>query len=264
VAADVDRDRFVKERPHAVPGSIPHALDMFRNEVRFYREVAPEVGVRVPRCFAAEEDDGGFRLELEDLGSWASGGDPRAVAAALSVLHARWEGAAMARWPWLRRVGAGADLIAELYDRTWPSVERREDVSATVVAAGRSYVGRVHELELAEGEGGPLTLVHGDAALRNVRTSANGTEVAFVDWEDVRVASGSVDLAWLLVSSVEPGEWDGVVAVADPNDRDGLAVVGPTAISQAILSLSDLPDGGAEAAAAVRRIEAAVERWFDG
>jgi hypothetical protein len=36
----------VKRRGLPAPGSIPEALDMFRSEVRFYREIAPVIGVR--------------------------------------------------------------------------------------------------------------------------------------------------------------------------------------------------------------------------
>ena len=251
---------FVKRRPHAVPGTIPHALDMFRSEVRFYREIAGEVGVRVPACAAAEETEDGFRLELEDLGGWAPGGDPVAVARVLGQLHDRWEGRAEARWPWLRRVGAGADLIAALYERTWPALEARGDLPGRVVDAGRSFVGRVGELELLEGTAGPLTLIHGDASARNVRTSPAG-EVALLDWEDVRLACGAVDLAWWLLTSVEPDGWDAVIEASSPADRAGLATVAPTAVSQALLSLADAPPGGREAAASIARIDAAVSRW---
>ena len=248
-----------KERPHPAEGTIPHALDMFRSEVRFYREIAPEVGVRVPACFTAEEHEDGFRLELEDLGDWEEGGDAVAVAEELAVLHGLWEGRAEHRWPWLRRVGAGADLIAVLYDRTWPEVERRGDVSAAVVELGRSFVGRVEELEAAEGAAGPLTLIHGDVSARNVRTGPDG-EIAFVDWEDVRLACGAVDLAWWLVSSVEPVRWDEVVAASSSVDRDGLAVVLPTAASQAIFGLAGEAEGSEAARRWVRAIEAVAAR----
>ena len=40
---------FIKERTRPAPRSIPALLGVFEREVRFYREVAPEVGVRVPR-----------------------------------------------------------------------------------------------------------------------------------------------------------------------------------------------------------------------
>lgn len=249
----------MKERPHAVPGTIPHALDMFRNEVRFYRDIAPEVGVRVPACHAAEEHEGGFRLELEDLGGWAEGADPVAVARELAVLHGLWEGRAAHRWPWLRRAGAGADLIAAHYDRTWPAVERRRDVPAPVAGLGRSLVGRVRALEVAEGAAGPLTLIHGDASWGNVRTSPSG-EVAFLDWEDVRLACGAVDLAWWLVTSVDAERWDEVIAVSLPADRDGLDAVLPTAASQAILALASEPEGSEAAQRWARRVEVVVER----
>ena len=61
---------FVKRRGLPAPGSIPHTLDIFRSEVRFYREVAAEAGVRVPACYTAEISDAGTLLVLEDLSSW--------------------------------------------------------------------------------------------------------------------------------------------------------------------------------------------------
>jgi hypothetical protein len=250
---------FVKRRPHAVPGTIPHALDMFRNEVRFYLEVAPAVGVRVAACFVADESDDGFRLELEDLGGWSIGSDPVAVAEVLRVLHERWVGRADdGRWPWLRPPAAAAELIAELYERTWPSLSARSDLSPAVREVGASFVGRIVELERAEGEG-PLTLIHGDASARNVRTSPTG-EVALLDWEDVRLAPGAVDLAWWLLTSVEPRDWDAVLDASSATDRACLVTAMPTAISQALLSLADLADGAPESAASIARMDAAIER----
>jgi hypothetical protein len=55
---------FTKRRAAATPGSIPDVLQMFPREVRFYREVAPDVGVRTPACYHAEEHDGATHLEL--------------------------------------------------------------------------------------------------------------------------------------------------------------------------------------------------------
>ena len=61
---------FVKRRTPAVPGSIPDVLGMFTGEVRFYREIAPLPGVRVPACYTAEDTAGGTLLVLEDLSGW--------------------------------------------------------------------------------------------------------------------------------------------------------------------------------------------------
>jgi hypothetical protein len=231
------RPVFVKKRPVAAAGSIPEALDMFRNEVRFYRSVAPVVGVRVPACAAAVEGPDGTELVLEDLSAWAQGGDPVAVARVLRALHDRFSGRTH-EWPWLRTAGVGAELIAALYDRTWPTIADR--TSGAVRRLGSSLVGAVVAAERAEGGAGPITLVHGDAALRNVRTSTDG-EIALLDWEDVRAASGEVDLAWLLLSSVAPTRWDEVIA-AYGTTTDALTPVLPSAAAQALLSMADADD----------------------
>src|SRR4051812_42751845 len=109
---------FEKRRPAPVPGTIPAALDMWRSEGGFYREVAPAIEVvRVPSCASAEVfEDGSTRLVLDDLAGLRPGGSPVAVAAALRRLHDRWAGECSSRWPWLRQVGAGVDLIASLYE----------------------------------------------------------------------------------------------------------------------------------------------------
>jgi hypothetical protein len=67
---------YVKRRGVPPPGSIPEALGMFRAEVRFYQEIAPVVGVRVPLCHRAEAGDDGTLLVLEDLSSWRLGAEP--------------------------------------------------------------------------------------------------------------------------------------------------------------------------------------------
>jgi hypothetical protein len=63
---------------------------MFRCEVRFYEEIAPVIGVRVPACYRAEATDDGTLLELEDLSSWQPGADPARVAEILAGLHESW------------------------------------------------------------------------------------------------------------------------------------------------------------------------------
>ena len=248
---------FEKRRDPALPGSIPHALDMFRAEVRFYREIAPVVGIRVPRCLVAEDTSGGTRLVLEDFSSWTPGGDPVRVAAELAALHERWAGRALTRGPWLRRVGAGAELVAKLFDQTWPQLRRRGDVTAELIALGDGLTGRVAALERATGAAGPPTLCHGDASLRNVFTGP-GDEIAFVDWEDVTRAPGVTDLAWLLVSSVPPLRWTEVVqAYGSANQLD---VVLPAAAVQGLLSLGNLAEGSAEAGEWVERLSATRRR----
>ena len=123
---------------------------MFEHELRFYREVAPEVGARVPACYEAVETGRGFRLVLEDLSSWVEGGDPVNVAAVLKDMHARWAGVAERRWPWLNRDGRGASAIGNLYNRVWSGMQGRPDLTPAVRDLGGRFVGQVTALELGE------------------------------------------------------------------------------------------------------------------
>jgi hypothetical protein len=244
-------DGFVKRRGLPAPGSIPDVLDMFRAEVRFYREIAPVAGVRVPECFRADDDADETLLVLEDLSAWLPGADPVAAAGVLAGMHQRWAGQADARWPWLRQVGAAADLVEELYERTWPLLAARNELPRRVADLGAHLVGRVCAAEAAVAEGGPITLVHGDASLANMRTGPDG-EVALLDWEDVSAAPGVLDLAWLLVSSVDPARWPEVIDAYGP--APGLGQVLPAVIVQGLLSLADTPAESAEAYGWIARL----------
>jgi aminoglycoside/choline kinase family phosphotransferase len=248
---------YVKRRHWPEPGSIPDVLDMFRCELRFYKDIAPVVGVRVPACYQAEETDEGTLLVLEDLSQWQPGADPAAAARVLSGLHRHWEGRAQRRWPWLRADGAAADLVQKLFDRTWPQLATRGDLSPLVRAHGERLVGYVIDAEAAASRAGATTLLHGDASMLNMRTSPAG-EIALLDWEDVSAGPGIYDLAWMLVSSVDPIRWDEAIAAYGP--IDGLAQVLPAAMVQGLLSLSDTSAGTAKAAAWTARLDAASKR----
>lgn len=230
---------------------------MFRSEVRFYREIAPVIGVRVPACYRTEDTGEGTVLILEDLSSWQPGADPVAAARLLSGMHRRWAGQAHCRWPWLRPVGAAAGLVEELFARTWPGLAGRGDLTPAVRALGERLVGNVAGSERAIGTAGPLTLVHGDASTRNMRTGPGG-ELVLLDWEDVSAAPGVLDLAWLLVSSVEPAQWDAVIAAYGP--AGGLTDVLPAMAVQGLLSMSDTAAGSAAAAGWAGRLATAAAR----
>lgn len=244
---------FTKRRAAAAPGSIPDVLQMFPREVRFYREVAPYVGVRTPACYLAEEQDGATHLELEDLSSWRPGADPVVAARLLRDLHARWEGSAVERWPWLPRPDLG-NLVGELYDRAWATARERPELTPTVRDLGDSLVGRVLEMDARADASGPVTFTHGDASARNMRTSPDG-EVALLDWEDYGAGPGIVDVAWHLVSSVAPAAWD--AALTAYGDTSGLRDALPSAAVQGLLSLAFEEDDVDTARWVVRLDEAA-------
>jgi hypothetical protein len=246
---------FVKRRGIANPGSIAEALDIFGSEVRFYREIAPEIGIRVPACYRAEESAEGTLLELEDLSAWTPGADPDAAAHLLADLHNRWTNKAADRWPWLRPIGAGIDLVERLYAETWPRLAARDDLSPIVRTLAERLVGNVATAERQLLKAGPLTLVHGDASAQNLRTSPTG-ELALLDWEDVSAAPGVLDLGWFLLSSVAPDDWP--TTIATYGHDTGLNAVLPSLMVQGLLSLADHSPETPEAKAWAHRLDAAA------
>ena len=195
-------------------------------------------------------------LVLEDLSAWQPGADPTAAAKVLSEVHQRWSGRALARWPWLRAVGAAADLVEEPYGQTWPALAARADMPPGLRDLAAQLVGKVVASEQAISHAGPPTLAHGDASMVNMRNSADG-EIALLDWEDVSAAPGIADLAWLLVSSVEPDLWAEVTAAYGASA--GLRTVLPAVAVQGLLSLSDHPDGSPQAAGWIARLAFATD-----
>jgi hypothetical protein len=242
---------FVKRRAPAEPGSVADVLGMFTAEVRFYREIAPVVGVRVPACYRAEESAEGTLLVLEDLSAWDEGADPVDHARVLRGMHDRWRGEAALRWPWLRPVGAGGDEIDDLWRRTWPRIADHPGLTPRV----RAFGARVDGLEVGA-PSGPTTLCHGDPSARNARTSPEG-EIALLDWEDVTAGHPADDLVWMLVSSVDPFRWDETLAAYGP--VDGIAEAWPEGVRQGLFSLSDDPEGP-DAEASCARLDEACRR----
>jgi len=248
----------IKRRDPAAPGTIPDRLQMFAREVRFYREVAPTIGIRVPGCLRAEVDSDGFTLlELEDLSTWRPGADPVTAAKVLREMHSRWESTAVQTWPWLPRHDV-SDLVEDLFAVRWPTIRARADVTPQTRQQGDSLVGGVRQAERESESAGSPTLIHGDASRNNMRTSPSG-EVALLDWEDFGVGPGVCDLAWFLVSSVHPREWD--AAIGSYGSSDGLDRALPAAIVQALLSLDAEEEGSPDATARMTSL-AEARHWM--
>jgi thiamine kinase-like enzyme len=173
----------------------------------------------------------------------------------LRGLHARWEGSAVRRWPWLPRPDA-SDLVGTSYDEAWRTARDRPELTDLVRDLGDSLVGRAAEVERLAHRSGPVTFIHGDASALNMRTSPQG-EVALLDWEDYGAGPGIVDLAWHLVSSVDPAEWD--VALTAYGDTSGLVDALPAVAVQGLLSFA-FADEDDDTGAWVARLEEVARR----
>lgn len=209
---DLPRDIFAKLAP-TDPIQRAMAVDtgMGAREARFYRELARELPVRVPRPLWSRwtADRRGYIMLLEDLASsgctfpdFQAGGDlafARSAIEGLARLHAAyWESPRFA-----------ADLA-------WIKPQIHSELGPQLVASGVASFGAeqpdvfhdVADIYIHHGaavakllDAGPQTLLHGDSHLGNLFRD-RGT-AGFLDWACVSRGPGLRDVAYLLCASID-------------------------------------------------------------
>lgn len=181
------------------------AVDL--REVPFYRELAPGLGVRVPRCYYGAIDATRAVLVLEDL-EHAKQGDcleqldargAATMARVLAGLHATW---------WERPELASTEWLPPMSVRTkeW-LVPRRaqclETIGDRLPSWVRQWLERVEEINaraLDLLEGAPQTLLHADLHLDNVLFEGDAADPILIDWARVARGPAAIDLVELLFS----------------------------------------------------------------
>ncbi|MCU1455890.1 MAG: hypothetical protein JWN46_4036 [Acidimicrobiales bacterium] len=181
-------------------------------EAGFYRDLAPSLPVRAPRCYYVdhEPDTDRYVVVLEDLaparaGDQLVGCSPDEAAAAideLAALHApRWGDPALASIPWLHRhsdlsVELGVQVFGGLapgfLERYGPELSpEASDLVERFIPRLRAYLGD---------RPGPWTVAHGDFRADNLLFG--GDRVAVVDWQTVAHGPAEADVAYFLGGSV--------------------------------------------------------------
>ena len=179
-------------------------------EARFYRDVAPEVPLRIPEVHHASiDDDGGYVMVLEDLvasGCRLPGPSDDDVADSvasiiheLALLHARYWGDPRLDTDlhWVTEgfrvaFGGGGKFIAKADERFG------DQMGPTFRRLARLYVERTGDIAGLLGAG-PPTLIHGDPHLGNL--FLDGDRAGFFDWGMVWRATGVRDVAYVLGNS---------------------------------------------------------------
>jgi aminoglycoside phosphotransferase (APT) family kinase protein len=195
--------------------------EMYLTECRFYRDLAPELEIETPVVFGMEvdEDTGAFVLLMEDLGARGarlgiaseptSVDEVASVLATLAALHAPfWESArldddlAWLHLPTTSRFVAfwrevGPRLAARHLERGHRAdvVSDRSWVHDRVWTAFDALVDRL--------AASPRTVVHGDVHVGNTYYLPNGRG-GVLDWQLLLQGSWSVDVAYLVMTALEP------------------------------------------------------------
>jgi hypothetical protein len=203
--------------------AVASGLDMYRNEVRFYRRLAGDTALAIT-CHHADVDDRthDFVLILDDMSSAAVvdqlAGCPHdravEVVVALADHHAGfWNETGLDGEPWLRRLADArlVDPFVAAFRATWPLVRSRfaHDLDERIVTLGDRFADLMPALA-ADLSQPPCTLSHGDFRLDNMFFCRPG-RVRLCDWQLTDRSRGPRDLAYFLTQSLTPAaraEWE--------------------------------------------------------
>lgn len=250
------------------------ALDSYRNEVGFYRDVRSAVSIRAPHVhhvgWDAESHD--FVLLMEDVAPAEQGDQLRGCSveqAELVIdeavgLHApTWgRGLTMAeRIDWLN--GPSEERLAGiewLLGHTWPGFADRyaSRLSGDDLALGefvtRRYRALHTELVRWAERHGAWAITHGDYRLDNLLfgDGVSSPPVTVVDWQTAGVGVGPVDVAYFcgagllpddratherrLVERYASGLRDAGVAISDDDVWDGYVLGAPSGFLMAVIA----------------------------
>lgn len=189
-------------------------LHAFEREIRFYRQVASQVPVRLARLYHADTTPPDYAMVMEDL-SFATPGDQVAGMHAGQVLATArqigrlqacfWNNDALAALDWM----PDSNRIDEDCDDKWPSlVAHFGDLLDADARALGERLRRSRDWLRAEIARRPRTIVHSDLRADNLLFGAPGTaeDVLIVDWQIAIRSMGAFDVARLMGGSELPDE----------------------------------------------------------
>jgi hypothetical protein len=203
--------RLVAKLPSPDPAVRAAVAPSYRTEVRFYRELAPDISRIAPHCYlAAASDDGtAFTLLLEDMAPALPGDqlagctaeDARDAAFAVARLHAaRWADPTVAGLDWLippmTALATGLGPLLRQGAEDFIGKRRLDDATAGVF---RGFGDRFGEWATARPV--PSSLLHNDYRLDNLLFAPAGNtkrRVTAVDWQSLSTGMPLRDIAFLL------------------------------------------------------------------
>ena len=200
---------------------VPHAPQvMYETEVRFYREIRPQVPFEAPIFFGAlfDRESGHFGILLEDLRERGAAFNHALAGTGLeqvqqliqhlAALHAKfWKSPVLDQaFGWMARPGGGG--MEEIFKHLLPNIQKLLDDdpwrSEILAPLGRS-VPDLHAdmLKVAAGplESAPHTLLHGDTHIGNTYTLSDGT-LGWLDFQLSHRGCYARDLTYLITTGL--------------------------------------------------------------
>lgn len=206
-AAGAPSSLFCKLLPNDERRASIASTRMGPREVRFYRDLAPLLKVRVPTVHVAihDETDDSFVLLMEDLvesgcevsdGTWGVDADGAAAALeALAEIHSRYEDPALraSEVPWVPEPVFGSTYGAVMLQHALD--HDRDRISDDFAAISELYINEGRSLH-ALWTAGPKTLIHGDTHIGNLFFD-HGT-IGFLDWGIINVNTPMREVSYFM------------------------------------------------------------------
>lgn len=192
-------------------------LGMFEAEVRFYRELAPDATVGLPKIYHAEIEPGtaDFVIVMEDLGALtmvdqSEGMSPEQAMAAVRVLasiHAVWwDKVQTPAMEWIPAMtGPRITFVDEMLKQIFPVFS---DGFADYLPKGgleiyELFAGNYLNVNKTLAARSPWTLAHQDYRVENMMFGPRGSgQVVVLDWQGIGRGPGAYDLAYILGGSM--------------------------------------------------------------
>ena len=184
---------------------------LYRKEVHFYREAAPELDVRVPKVHFADVCDNGqrFCLIFEDLGPARQGDqirgcsldDAKAAIRQAAAIHApSWGSNDLLSAEWIQPAPDLGEKIAAMYPQG--QAVFRERYASQLEPEYMAVCDELAELtsQYHQRHGDPQCLVHGDFRLDNMLFDIHGgaEPIAILDWQTVTVGKAMTDIGYFM------------------------------------------------------------------
>jgi hypothetical protein len=209
--------KFASE--HAPTREMMATIGAFEREVRFYRELAPHVGVGTPRCYFAHynHERQRFCLLLEDMAPAAPADraaglsleQAEVVLTQLATLHAHWWGRVQ-ELEWLKLTPELLFRVRDRYLASLPTFLARFAETYPKMASVASMIGILFQGDEFVGEvsQGPFTLAHNDMHIDNIfLPTAAGGRFALIDWQSVSASRhGITDVTRILSFGMQPAQ----------------------------------------------------------
>ncbi|WP_421723987.1 phosphotransferase [Bauldia sp.] len=192
-------------------------LSAFEREVSFYRDIAPDLPIRLPKVFFAEASERGHILVIENLSHHKGGDQVRgmpheqvlATARQIANLHAAfWDNDAVHALEWAPKHDY---FHVHTYVDQWPrfAEEFSLRLGPDAMRIGETIAGNIDRLEARIAER-PLALVHGDLRADNLMVRPDEpTDVVIIDWQLTGRNLATLDIARLMGGSEPPAERSG-------------------------------------------------------